>query len=355
MSRFAVPVLLLLLLAAACVVDQEDPYNDYDSPTGDWPSLDPNRYHWDGLQDPYYEGWFFRLIIPSANRAFSFLYVVRNPGSLDDAQRESIVLAVSDTGQIIQQRFPAEDFRGSRHELDVHVGDANRATTDRLSGDIHDNFREVAWNIDYQVRERWDETMGLLTNIPLFPVNWYVGALRADSAGTIDWNGEHIAFDDGLLFQDKNWGDLFPDSYVWLQGMLFADPENSIAFSGGPISGHDTGMLVWRHGEERHETRSQDFNAIVRIEPDSAAGKVQVDIMRNGEYFILDGSFADASPAPLPAPSETGFDSYSLMALTGELRARRYELVNGQWLLRDDELTRMAGVEIGGDYVEAGK
>jgi tocopherol cyclase len=341
---------LAFIALVGCVYDQANPYANYHAPKIDFPSLDPNRYHWDGLQDPFYEGWFFRVAIPDQGRSFAFLYVVLNPGSLDETKRRAFVVVADSEGRVVRTDFSADDFRGSKHELDVRIGDHNRATTSSVAGDITSGAHHVRWSMNYDVQETWTDTMGTLTNVPYIPINWYVGALRGQATGMVEWDGKKYSFTNATLFQDKNWGSLFPTSYIWLQGMNFSDSADAVAFSGGPSSGTLAGMFVWQRGDQRFAARTQDLNIITSIDVDPHAGEVEVDIVQDRQYFILNGRFAGSTPAIMPAPTPNGFDDFSQMALTGELQARRYELVNGQWLLRDNEVSTLAGVEIGGQY-----
>ena len=352
MFKYLWLTVLLAIACGACDADQEDPFDDYQTPKIDWPSLDPNRYHWDGLQDPYYEGWFFRVVLPDEDRSFAFLYTVLNPGALESADRQCALVAVSSDGEVARIDLPADEFHASKQRLDARLGESASATTGELTGEIGDGEQQVNWSMSYDVAERWVDTMGLLTNVPYLPVNWYVGALQGYASGTIAWNDREYTFANAKLFQDKNWGGLFPDAYVWLQGMNFSDPNDAVVFAGGPVSGAPSGMFAWRHGEDFFTARSQDLNTIIKVTPEPENGEVTVEIFQDKNCFVLTGRFADLPPAVMPAPSADGFDDYSRMSLTGELSVKRYELVEGQWLLRDSAVSNPAGVELGGEYSE---
>lgn len=342
--------LVLLLALFACDSDQDDPYGDYDGPDIQWPSLDPNRYHWDGLQDPYYEGWFFRVTLPEQERSFGFLYIVHNPASVEPGRGSAILMVANSDGEVIRRDYPLDQFKASIQKLDVRIGQDNIATTTKIAGSLHDEQHTAAWNINIDVQERWESTMGTLNNIPYLPINWYVGALRATANGTIQWDGNTYHLQDAQLFQDKNWGDYFPEAYVWLQGMNFADGDDSAIFAGGLVNGLDAGMFAWRSGDQFYETRSQDLNCLTDIDTDIDQGEVQVTIICGDNGYLLEGFFADCPPATLPAPQESGFEPYSQMALNGRLRLTRYSLADGQWRVQETATSNVAGIEIAGNY-----
>lgn len=340
------------LLLSACVIDQDDPYDDDATPTIDWPSADPNRYHWDGFSNPFFEGWFFRLTVPDKDLSFAFLYGVRNPGADRPEDGEAFVVALGSDGTLIQELLPVSSFSASRQMLDVTVG-GNRATAEYLTGAVADDNHSVAWNLTVTESDPWPDTMGILTNIPFLPVNWYVGALQARAEGEIVWNGTRYDVTGAPLFQDHNWAGMFPEAYIWLQAMDFPDDTEALAFSGGDLGVVDGGMLIWHRDDEPIEVRSQDLTSWMDIEVDPAAQQVTVTVTRNEERFVLTGSQAGATVLALPAPTLAGFTSYSRMTLTGRLRVQRYELVDWQWVLREDRWSQTAGVEIGGAYLDA--
>ena len=333
-----------------CVADQEDPYADDEGPQIDWPSSDPNRYHWDGLQDPYFEGWFFRVTLPEIERSFIFLYGVRNPGAIDAREAEAFLMAGGNDGLLVHQRFDPDAFQASKQRLDVQINH-NRATATRITGAVRDDENKASWDLEIAVDERWTYTMGFLTNIPYLPINWYVGELRAEATGQVTWNDRTYQIKQAPFFQDHNWGSLFPESYAWLQANNFSNPTDAVAFAGGPIGLLTMGMLVWRHGENLYEIRSQDLNNLVTICPDADQGQVEILFYQGKDLFQVIGRFSSSPLIDMPAPTLAGFDPYSLMALSGRIEISRYVLQSGLWDLQEHDASEMAGVEIGGEYL----
>lgn len=339
--------LMLLLGLAACDVDQDDPYRDQDGLEIDFPSLDPNRYHWDGFSHPYFEGWFFRVVV-SETTSFAFIYGVQNPGVPDGESSSSFVVAARNGEPAWTALFPVDAFTASRQTLAVRVGD-NRATADGLSGCLQNEGEEVCWNLRFVTEDVWSDTMGLLTNIPALPLNWHVGNLRARAEGEIVWKGETFTVRDAPLFQDKNWGTVFPPSYIWIQAGGFSPEQDTLVFAGGDI-GLTAGMFVWRGAGRNYAMRSQDLNTVLSIWPAPDRGEVRVDLSRGAVRLVLTGRFGDDEPVLLPAPTYEGYVPYTRMALLGEVQIEVYEKTGWDYRLLETVTPDQAAVEIGGAY-----
>ena len=352
-AALLVAALLVLgsLALAACVADQANPYAGQNGLPINWPSTDPNRYHWNGLDDPYFEEWFFRVIAPSGE-AFAFCYGVRNPGALDAADSEAFLIAMGSGGRLAQGTFPLDRFVASNQHLEVQVG-ANSASLEQIGGSLAGDDGAVRWNLTIELEETWTDTMGALTNLPLSSINWYVGMLRGRATGSVTWGDETVDFDGAAIYQDKFWGDALPSAYVWLQASDFPNPGDAFAFAGGLLGGVPSGMFVWRVGATRYEARSQDLNTGVQIAVNADAASVAVGLFQPDRQFHLRGYFAGDPPVAPPAPTANGFVPDALVALRGQVWAQAVAVDDGQATEQAATWATSAGVEIGGDYRNA--
>ncbi|NLH47066.1 MAG: hypothetical protein GX444_00525 [Myxococcales bacterium] len=348
MRRFGwLLVWLFLLGLAACDVDQDDPYRDQEGVEIDFPSLDPNRYHWDGFSNPYYEGWFFR-VLAAPDTTFAFIYGVQNPGVPDADSSSSYVVVARNGEPAATTLYPVDAFDASRQRLAVRVGD-NVATADGLAGSLTDDGEDIRWNLRFTIEDYWAETMGLLTNIPGLPVNWYVGMLRGRADGEIIWKGESFAVEGAPIYSDKNWGTVFPTSYIWIQAGGTSPEQDALAFAGGDI-GVMAGMFIWRGAGRNYEMRSQDLNTLVDIWAAADQGRVRIDLRQGDTRLVLDGAFGDDEPVLLPAPTDEGYAPYTRMALLGELQIEVYARTGWDYRLLETVRPDQAAVEIGGAY-----
>ncbi|MDP8222235.1 MAG: tocopherol cyclase family protein [Candidatus Lernaella stagnicola] len=339
--------LLFILVGLACDTDQEASFTNDEDVEINWPSTDPNRYHWNGLTSPFFEGWFFRISVPGGG-SYAFIYAVQNPGATASEPSGSHVVVFRDGGEIVEETFGVEHFAADRGRFDVTVND-NTAGANRLTGSLRDGDQLVTWNIEYEATEAWNETMGGLTNVPTLPVNWHVGALRGRATGEISWGGQTERFAGAPIFQDHNWGNYFPEGYVWMQSQEFPRRREAVALAGGDM-GLEAGMFVWRRGNELIEVRAQDLDSRFTFTAVPETGVVTVDIQRGDTRYVVTGFWEDDIPATLPTPRPEGFQPFTKMALAGRMRVQELERLGGTWQLVDEVWSRGAGVEMGGHY-----
>ncbi len=130
-----------------------------------------------------------------------------------------------------------ETFSASYDRFDIGVGSDNRASGDaqklHAEGSVADATNQCSWSFDLQVTETWTNTMGWMENLPNLQTYWYVGAMKARATGWIQWNNEYYEFENILGYQEKNWGDEFPETWYWLQANNFDSPDACCISVGG--------------------------------------------------------------------------------------------------------------------------
>ena len=77
-----------------------------------------------------------------------------------------------------------------------------------------------------------------MENLPNLQTYWYVGAMKARATGWIQWNNEYYEFENILGYQEKNWGDEFPETWYWLQANNFDNPDACWHLSRRSINAH---------------------------------------------------------------------------------------------------------------------
>ncbi|MBZ0272229.1 hypothetical protein K8I61_09335 [bacterium] len=252
------------LFAAGCE-DEDEPFGK--GVSLDWPSTDPDRYHWDGLRDPYFEVWSWHVAMPAQGHAFTVTMGVANPGS-DDPETRAAIVEVTGTMFNAPRRALAStrEFSASRQIGDVAVADI-RGTQSVVRGAFtHGDAVEFEFTVD--VGADWPDTMGLLTNIPGFPINWHVNAVTAAATGAIVVDGQRIAFANAPALEDHFWGEKFPGATFAVLAPHFDGDGASLALFGGelllgpfPIPAI---MLVLSIDGQIFEMRTQDLDVIAK-------------------------------------------------------------------------------------------
>ena len=347
MKYLVLPVLVLMLVFAGCVPDYEDPYESTVTPEFNFPSLDPNRYHWLGLDDPFFEGWYFKVFDPISEESVFFIYGVQNPGRNDDTTGAFLYAQKSD-GDFVYRQFPLSQFSASVQKLDVTIGSA-RATDTVIRGAIDD----VSWNLTFDIDANWQSTMGMLTNIPGLPVNWHVNMLDGTASGTVRWGDRDYILQDAPAFQDHNWGPAFPDAWVWLQCNTFFDSDiDSLALAGGPqgtgISSLDMYMLIFEYEQGRLEFRSQDLNVVFKSEIDYEAGIFELTATLGYDRVRVRAATSTDALSPVLVPTYQGMKVGAKEGFVAVVDVYVLKKVNGYWEQVYESSGLNGAIEFGG-------
>ncbi len=230
----AAAITALLVFLCACSIDNEDPFGMEEAIDLSWPSLDPDRYHWNGFSNPFFEFWSWHVVIPEEGASFTLTMGAFNPASDDPDKRGAMVRLSGNVLDAPQQAiFSIRDFGASVQIRDVTVG-KNRGTQNVIYGAINDDI-PITFDFQVEIDQGWEDTMGMLTNISLVPLNWHVNALLARATGSITVGDTRYEFSHAPAIEDHFWGIKYPDVTIRLLAANFDDPDTSCGFLGGNL------------------------------------------------------------------------------------------------------------------------
>lgn len=320
-----------------------------------WPDeLPPNPEdgnHFDGVADPFYEGWYHKISLPRQHDAFFFIYGVVNPRPGSAYPSEAFVYCGrGSTLQTVYRSFPVEQFSAATEFRDVRIGEKNRATAFRFAGELKDDGHWCRWDVDLADGAAWKETMGWLTGQPNLETSWTVGTITARATGVIEFDGERFRFDDGLGYGDHNWGRIFPRQWIWLQANTFSEPATALAVSGGTVDvgGTETEAYMiglWRHGQLT-TFRTQDLD---RIACQASPGNWRVVGEGEGRRIEIAASCDTGTFFHLLAPTEQGMRPRARESLLGQVEVTLFEQdgESAPWQEVFFGVAPLSGVEIG--------
>lgn len=195
----------------------------------------PAMYHGHGQRRNYFEGWYYKFVDATGRHVHAVI-----PGIFlgKDASTSHCFVQVLDgaTGHSTYHRYPAERFWASEHELDLRVG-PNRFYLDRIQLDIDDADRSLRGELGFEGVTPWPVTLaspGVMGPYAFAPfMECYHGVLSFDHAvrGALIMNGAAISFDGGRGYMEKDWGQAFPQAWVWGQSNHFDQVGTSITLS----------------------------------------------------------------------------------------------------------------------------
>ncbi len=188
-------------------------------------TLHPEIYHGHGTEPPFFEGWYFKLVSRDGAKRLAVI-----PGIfLGEGEHAFIQVLDGATRHATYHTFPIAAFKADRRTFDLRIGN-NRFTLKGFSLDIDDEQLQIRGAVSFDRIHPWPVTcfspgiMGWYAWMPR--MECYHGVLSFDHQihGSLTVHGEEIAFENGRGYIEKDWGQAFPEGYIWFQTNHFEQP-----------------------------------------------------------------------------------------------------------------------------------
>ncbi len=303
---------------------------------------------------PWFEWWYYKVILPDTGESFYFLYGVINPwdtAGTDPASRAYVGFGSFAEGITVTQNYAVADFQGSYGQTDVTIAD-QRAVRGGIAGHVFDGVTNASWNIS--IDTQWDfNAMGWTMFLPdLTNIAWYPAQAAALFSGTVVLNGKTYTFANVPGYQDRNWGRSFPDWWAWITANHFeGHPDTALAAGGGrptvfglfePLEGLDIGLL---HDGIEYNWRPSDGD-LQQFTIDFGTWKVQ-SVNRDGYMIEIEAKAPCDSFMDLIFQTPQNVLFHDFETLTGSLTLRLYKLQGLQYRLVETLQSDFAGIEYG--------
>lgn len=197
--------------------------------------LHPDWYHGHRKRPPFFEGWYFKLV--SADAAHRIAVIPGIFKSDDPAKAHAFVQVLDGvSGEAFYHRFPTEAFEAAEDRFEVQIAD-NRFTAWGFDLNLDDGDHTLRGEVTFPELTPWPVTLtapgimgwyGWLTFMEC-----YHGVVSLDHGieGTLAWQNQPLRFDGGRGYTEKDWGQSFPESWIWLQTNHFERPGISLTAS----------------------------------------------------------------------------------------------------------------------------
>ncbi len=214
------------------------------------PALDDfNHYQWNranfilknGKTDtqPWYEWWYYKVVLPESAESFYAVYGVVNPWDLHSSlagTRSYVGFGDFSKKIMIDQKYSLQQFNASYDKMDVRIGERNSANDQHFEGELTDSiYGTEKWNI--VIKKKWSfNAMGWAMKIPhITNIAWFPAQADATCSGTIESAGKVHTFKDAPCYQDRNWGNSFPDWWTWIVSNHFNEEKDAVLAVGGGL------------------------------------------------------------------------------------------------------------------------
>lgn len=233
-------------------------------------------YHWAGQPRRFFEGWYFRVILPEVGHSFAFMYSIEDPGG-GQPHSGGVAQVLGPQDHHLCRTFPNPqrfwawtEGLGLGHwrkasglsphsavgigsqadrpqfllpgEFDRHIQEGYQATATWHQGKLYDPSRGdvVRWQYSTEPAYGWghpsrnqQSTAGWLSQLQIFEPGWQILMAHGLSTGWIEWQGQRYTFTQAPAYSEKNWGGAFPQKWFWLQCNAFDQADLALTAGGG--------------------------------------------------------------------------------------------------------------------------
>ncbi|MCP9234906.1 tocopherol cyclase family protein [Lewinella sp. JB7] len=179
-------------------------------------SFDPPRFQGWGRSRNYFEGWYFKIVVPERGLAYAFIPGVSYGRNGDNHAFLQVLDGVAATSAY--HSYPIESFAPATDRFHIDLG-PHQFATDRLRVSLPDldvdlKLEEVT---PWPARPLAPGVMGWYGFVPGMQCYHGLVSLHHRLSGMITRNGHPVDISSGVGYTEKDWGTGFPDAWIWTQ------------------------------------------------------------------------------------------------------------------------------------------
>lgn len=176
----------------------------------------PARFQGHGRTRNYFEGWYFKIVVPEQHLAYAFI-----PGISYDAKGKghAFVQVLDGVGATsAYHRYETGDFQPAKDRFSLKLG-PHTFTSNRLII----NLPDLQVDLHYDNLHPWEKKplapgiMGWYGFVPRMQCYHGLVSYYHDLRGSITVKGQVFDAAGGIGYTEKDWGSGFPDAWVWCQ------------------------------------------------------------------------------------------------------------------------------------------
>ncbi|MBN1763426.1 MAG: hypothetical protein JW878_10210 [Methanomicrobia archaeon] len=305
----------------------------------------------------YFEGWYFKLVDTAEAHILAVIPGI-SLGKDKENSHAFIQVFNGKTGDFEYFTFPVAAFIPSSRNFAVTIG-KNQFSTASLTVDLDQSGQSIRGElhfenvISYPKRFFAPGLMGWGSFVPFMQCKHGIVSMNHTLRGTLEIDGEQIAFDNGKGYIEKDWGHSFPSSYIWMQSNHFTDEGISFMLALARIPWLHTNFSGFA-GLLRYNGRFYTFAtyAGARITQFEKTERNLVRITLEDRHFKADIEAIQGRVWALKSPHEGTMTHNTFESLTSTINLKVYEKTSGGNRLLFEDRGRNAGLEIMDDTDE---
>ncbi len=315
--------------------------------------FNPSMHHPPGSRRPYFEGWYYKIVDRSRKNVFAIIPGVFY-GEKPENDHAFVQLLDGKSARVTMQNYPINQFVPSTKTFNLKIG-ANHFQSDQLTLDIPDGERSIKGNLHFDHLHPWPVSigapgiMGWYAYVPFMQCNHGVLSLDHSISGSLEIDGDEIDFNGGRGYIEKDWGESFPDAWIWSQSNHFKTAGTSLTASIAIIPwlktafpGFITGLL---HDGKLHRFTTYLGSKVETLVP----GEKQIEwVMRNKTHRLL-LHIQRSQGFSVYAPTRNDMSGRVPETIDAIIHLQLVEIgKNGDHLILEDD-GHIAGLEVAGN------
>jgi tocopherol cyclase len=318
--------------------------------------IDPfNTYQYkEGSTKPWFEWWYYKVVLPETNESYYFVYGVVNPWDTKSTQlatRSYVGMGDFKNNSQIEEKYPVTSFKASRTQTLVEI-ENQLATDQNFRGElIEKNSGNInSWDVSIQKDWAYNPT-GWATGKGITDIEWYAAQAGAHCSGSIISNNKLVQFTNAPCYQDRNWGTDFPIWWTWIVSNQFKNnPDSVLAVGGGrpiyrgkkiPLQGVSIGL---HHKGIDYHFRPNDLNI---VHTNISFGKWEMSGQNEHNKVVVKATAPKEKFMDLKFMTPTGIVFHDYETLVGNVTVEIYKKSHFKWILVDELASDYAGIEYG--------
>lgn len=185
----------------------------------------PEYFQGNRKRKNYFEGWYYKMVSRDGGSIYAVI-----PGisyGRDSEHSHSFIQIINGrNGKTGYFSFDIDDFSYARDSFKIAIGN-NSFSDSHVRLNIERGDEEIKGSLDFFNLKKLPKSilspgiMGWYAFVPF--MECYHGIVSLDHAikGALYIEGEKIDFDGGVGYTEKDWGQSFPSSWVWMQSNHF--------------------------------------------------------------------------------------------------------------------------------------
>ena len=295
-------------------------------------------------QGPFFEGWYHRVVDRKNGLSIAAIATAYKPlnGTCKDLLTEKnplhayIGIFISQEGQrprLIELKDTPASLITTDEGYQIEIPGIGFVSHENLELAIGDQKIQMNWKASQ--RNAWPASYltGLETPedfaamLKLFPLHWHVHDIGSSANYHLQIPDQEIK-SDGDFHHEKNWGQLFPNHWYWLDAM---DSQQGVFISGaggsvdaGPLPARAF-LLAIKTPEAEINFTPTHLGALYKIKTNNC-NQFRISGFQNGYKFIIDASAEDSQFEKLSVPTKGGYLPGATETLQAKLRLRIWRL-----------------------------